>query len=155
MVVFSVPDCSYCDHFSGETLRNAEVASKILKRFDAVHIDLSKDVEIITPDGREMTIRQFAKHEKAFGTPAVYFYGANGQRLYRTMGFQATDRFNHIVDFVAGEHYLESSLHSYITAMENKNLENPYAPTEDYVLAPIPYVPDPCPACGEAAEELY
>ncbi len=154
MVVFSVPDCSYCLHFSHETLHNAEIANKILENFNAVHIDLSKDTKIITPDSQMMTIKQFGRSEGAVGTPAVYFYGASGKRLFRTMGFQASDRFKHILDYVAGEHYLESSLRSYITTVENETLENLDGPAEDLPLAPIPYVPDPCPACGEAAEEL-
>ncbi len=114
MIVFSLPNCLYCQHFSQETLRDTEISHNLQNNFAAIHIDLSKDAKMVSPDGREMTIKQFGKLERAFSIPAVYFYGAKGKRLSRTMGFQSIERFVHVLDFVIEQHYLASTLSSYL-----------------------------------------
>ncbi len=154
MIVFSLPNCSYCQHFSQETLRNTEISRKLKDNFYAIHIDLSKDDKLVAPDGREMTIKQFGKFEKAFGTPAVYFYNANGKRLVHTMGFQPIERFEHVLDFVTEQHYLTSTLSSYLVAANKRDQGILERQEDDIELVPIPYVPDPCPACGEAADDI-
>lgn len=151
MVVFSMPDCRYCEQFSGETLRNPEIGEKVQENFLSVHLDISDNRSIVTPDGRALTIREFAKNERVFGTPAVYFYGDQGDRLARKMGSLPEQRFAHVIDFVTQRHYQTSSMSGYLIKKEMALITTDLA-KDEADLAAIPYVPDPCSGCGDAAD---
>ncbi len=153
MVVFSLPRCRHCDHFTIQTLRDLEIGEKLRANFVSVHLDLSANEKMVTPDGRQMTIKQFGKQQRVFGTPATYFYGDQGKRLARKIGFQTKKQFAQVIKFVTEQHYLTTSLGSYLLPEEQRQ-ETHDQSADEPTATPIPFVPDPCAGCGDAAQYL-
>jgi thioredoxin-related protein len=63
-----------------------------------------------------MPLRDYAEAEKARLTPTLVFYGADGQRLLRIVGFYPPEKFSRVLDYVAGGHYARGPLSEYLRA---------------------------------------
>ncbi|MGB1110256.1 MAG: thioredoxin fold domain-containing protein [Gammaproteobacteria bacterium] len=115
MVVFSMPYCSHCKQFASKTLRDDQVVEKLTADFDAVHVDLFSDVNMVSPTGESMSVKAFGKREKADFTPAVFFYDLEGKRMLRLIGYQSPERFMTVLSYLSEGHNQRLSLKQYIS----------------------------------------
>jgi len=114
MVLFTTKGCSYCEQFIKRSLGNPDIAQKVQNRFASIGMEIFDDAEMVTPTGETMPIKKFAKQQGVGFAPTLLFYDANGKRVLRQVGYQAPERFLHLMDYVADKHYATSSLSKFI-----------------------------------------
>jgi len=114
MVLFTSEGCSYCHVFIQKSLGDPEIASMVRKHFDSVGLDIFNDADMVDPDGKEMSVKEFARGEKVEFSPTLLFYGKGGNKVLRVIGFQSPERFKKILGYVIGQHYHSESLSDYL-----------------------------------------
>jgi thioredoxin-related protein len=116
MVVFSLPQCSHCKVFAAKTLSDPAVEAAVRHSFDAVHVNLFSDIEMVSPQGEAMSVKEFGRQERADFTPAIYFYDVEGRRVLRIIGYHPPERFVRVLRYVSDGHYRNGALREYLAA---------------------------------------
>ena len=114
MVLFTTKNCSYCEQFIKRSLGNSDIAKKVQDRFASIGMEIFDDAEMITPNGESIAIKKFAKQQGVEFAPTLLFFDGDGKRVLRQTGYQAPNRFLHLMDYVADTHYKTVSLSEFI-----------------------------------------
>ncbi len=117
MLLLTSQGCSYCDVFIRKSLGDPEIASMVRKHFDSVGMDIFNDADIVDPGGKQMSVKEFARRERAEFSPTLLFYGKDGKRMLRITGYQSPERFKKILGYVTGQHYRSGSLGEYLNRL--------------------------------------
>ena len=117
VVLFTTEGCSYCDAFIRKVLGDPQIADRVRKNFDVIGLEIFDDADMITPDGKAMSVKQFASNEKAAFAPTLLFYGEHGQRVLRRVGYQSSERFEYALEYVTQEKYRSESFRTYLKRM--------------------------------------
>jgi len=83
LLLFEQPSCQACDELHREGLARDE-ARELLGQFDVALVDFGSTEPLITPDGREMTARDWSRELGINYTPTLLFLGTGGQEVFRT-----------------------------------------------------------------------
>lgn len=144
MILFTTEGCSYCDVFIRKSLGNPEIASLILKNFESVGLEIFDDAEMTGPRKVAMSVKQFAKKEGVEFSPSLLFYADNGERVLKIVGYQSTERFKKILDFVIGKHYRNETLKDYLkrNIQKGRTAQSRYVLKSDPLFAQPPYALD-------------
>ncbi len=110
MVVFTTEGCSYCHLFVRNSLGDPGLASLVRQHFEAVGLEIFDDREMTDPLGRSIPIKEFANREGAEFAPTLLFYGLDGQRILKVVGYQSPERFRLILEFLIDEHFRTQTL---------------------------------------------
>lgn len=114
MVYFGTEGCSYCEVFLRKSLGNPELAAIVQKNFDTIGFDIFDDEEMTSPQGKTLTVKEFAKKEGVQFSPSLLFYGQDGKRILRVAGYQSPERFAVILKYLINKHYLKESFRDYL-----------------------------------------
>jgi thioredoxin-related protein len=93
IVFFEQKSCHACDILHTQPLGNREILD-LVRKFDAVQLDVNSNIPVLTPSGEQLTARDWAKKLEVFYTPALVFFDENGKEIIR-------------LDSVAGQHRLQ------------------------------------------------
>lgn len=112
MLVFGTEGCSYCARFIRLSLGNPEIAALVQKNFDSIGMEIFNDADIVSPSGKSISAKQFAKDEGVQFSPSVIFYGDGGKQILRLVGYQSPERFRKVLAYVGSDiHKSESFSH--------------------------------------------
>lgn len=141
MILFTTEGCSYCDAFIRKSLGNPEIASLVQNSFDSLGLEIFDDTEMTGPHNVSMSVKQFAEKEGVEFSPALLFYGEDGERVLKVVGYQSPERFKMILDYVTGKHYLNETLKDYLKRKTKKGTtaQSNYALKLDPLFAKPPY----------------
>lgn len=114
MVLFTTKNCSYCEQFIKRSLGNPDIAQKVQDRFASIGMEIFDDAEMITPSGESIAIKKFAKQQGVEFAPTLLFFDNKGKRILRQVGYQAPERFLHLMNYVADKHYQTTSLSDFL-----------------------------------------
>lgn len=114
MVLFTTEGCSYCDLFIRRSLGDPALAARVQAHFGAVGLEIFDDAEMVSPRGVALPVKRFAEEEGAEFAPTLAFYGKDGERLVRTVGYQSPERFAMLLDYLEGGYYRSESLRDYV-----------------------------------------
>jgi thioredoxin-related protein len=120
MILFTTQGCSYCAIFIDKSLGNPDVAKRVQKHFVSVGMEIFDDTEMTAPGGEHMPVKVFAKKEGAGFSPTLVFFDTDGKRTLGVVGYQSTERFNKILDYITAGTYKTETLASYF-AGQKKN----------------------------------
>ncbi len=123
LIVFGTVGCSYCEVFLRKSLGDPSLASTVKRNFKTVYLEIFDDTDMITPDGQSMSIKNYAKQEGVQFTPTLLFYGTDGKRILRVIGYQSPERFRTILGYVNGAHYKTVSLRDYFKCQAQQRPE--------------------------------
>lgn len=140
MILFTTEGCSYCDRFIRKSLDNPDIAQVVQRNFDSIGMEIFDDTEMITPDGESMSIKQFSMREKVQFSPALLFYGANGKRILRLIGYQSPERFRMVIDYLANGLYRTMSLRDYLAQSKATSIQPKVALKADPLFEKPPYM---------------
>ena len=124
MVLFTTEGCSYCAAFIKQSLGNPEVAKRVQKHFISVGLEIFDDTEMTAPGGEHMAVKSFASKEGAGFAPTLLFFDANGKRTLGVVGYQSTERFTRILDYLVSGDYKTESLASYFARQTSKGAKS-------------------------------
>lgn len=144
MVLFTTEGCSYCDLFIRKNLGDPEIVSIVRDNFYSVGLEIFSDVEMTDPRGVAMPVKQFAKKERAEFSPTLLFFGDDGERILRVVGYQSPERFKTILSYVTGKYYRTKSLSDYFARLPEKvSMKQPSAELRgDPLFGKPPYALD-------------
>jgi thioredoxin-related protein len=100
MILFTTQGCSYCAEFIRTSLSDPTLAARLQAQFDAVGLEIVSDAEMTAPDGTHERVKAFAKRAGAEFSPTRMFLGADGDLLYRGVGYHDPQRFGLVLDYL-------------------------------------------------------
>ncbi len=100
MILFTTEGCSYCAEFIRTSLSDPTLATRLQAQFDTIGLEIFSDAEMTAPDGTHERVKAFAKRAGAEFSPTVLFYGADGEPLYRGVGYLDPERFGLVLDYL-------------------------------------------------------
>lgn len=142
MILFTTEGCSYCDLFIQKSLGNPEIAAIVQKNFDSVGLEIFSDIDVTDPRGIELSMKEFAKREGVQYSPTLLFYGKDGERVLRVIGYQSPERFRKILDYVMAKNYRTESLGVYFKRLAKKETTDSPARKmkQDPIFGKPPYI---------------
>ena len=116
VVMFEQPVCKECDELHQITLRKEAVAYS-LSGFDGAILDAYSKAPVQTPDGRELTARDWAAELGIKYTPSLVFFDAAGREVVRVEGYLKSFHIHGALDYVAtGAYIAQPSFQRYLAA---------------------------------------
>lgn len=141
MVLFTTQGCSYCDLFIRRSLGDPGLAGRVRANFAAIGLEIFDDAELTSPRGVPLPVKQFAEDEGAEFAPTLVFYGKDGERLLKVVGYQSPERFAIVLDYLVGGHHQTESLRDYVRRQLAPPRQNTAQAVleDDPLFAPPPY----------------
>ena len=81
-VIVETTHCAACDEMHDEGFRR-ERTKAAMQPFDIARVALSGRETILTPDGRQATVKAWARSQKIAYTPSVLFFDDGGKEVFR------------------------------------------------------------------------
>ena len=120
LALFERKSCASCDELHRDVLPRKEVAA-LLPKFTIAQFDLSGAVEITTPDGRRTTARDWARQLDLPYAPALLFFDAKGNEVFRVEAYVRPFHFASALDYVAsGAYRREPSFQRFVQARADR-----------------------------------
>lgn len=104
MVVFAQTDCDTCDELYNDTFKRKEIAYS-LSNFDLAQANPDDTTNIQTPDGKEMTVADWAKALEIKYSPSLLFFDAGGKEVFRTEAYFKAFHTHGAMDYVSSGAY--------------------------------------------------
>jgi thioredoxin-related protein len=114
MVLFSTEGCAYCKAFIDRSLGDPAIGATVRAHFDTLHLEIFDDSVMTDLQGRRLPVKEFARREGAAFSPTLLFYGVDGKRMHRVVGYQPPARFSTVLDYVVGGHHRTLSYSDYL-----------------------------------------
>ena len=125
-VFFEAANCDECRVLHERVLTDAPTR-KLLTRLNNVQLDVMSERELVTPQGRTMSHKDYARQLDIGYTPSVVFFDEQGEEVFRIDGFLKTFHFQSSVDYVLEKGYIEQpSFQRYIAARGERLREQGY-----------------------------
>ena len=106
MLLFEQQDCSNCAQFH-ETVLAVESTREMLNSFEVFRIDMWGADPIQTPDGQEISGRDFAKQLGISYAPTLVAYSADHQEVIRSESWIRKFHTESILDYVLSDGWRE------------------------------------------------
>lgn len=115
VVFFEQKDCPNCDSLHKKVLPDPELLG-VLKQFDAVQLDMWSKTPVITPEGKKMMARQWAKQLNVKFAPSIVVFNTQGKEVIRAEASFKVFHTQGILNYVLSEAYKEQpSFQRYLT----------------------------------------
>lgn len=143
MIFISTSRCSYCKAFIENSLTQPDIRRRVQESFDVIGLEIFDDSMMTDPDGRRYRVKEYVTQQKAAFTPTLIFYGAEGNKILKIVGYYPPDKFRTVLDYLQGEHYRNEPLRSY-TSRINASPSKKATPirTDPDLFAKPPYILD-------------
>ncbi len=119
-VMFSDPECPWCDKMKATVLNRPAVQDYYRRHFRNLHLDTRGDTVMTDFTGREMSEKDFAfKENRVRATPVFIFFGFDGKPMLRFTGVTTdTEEFLWLGEFVVSGAYKNSNFTAYKRARQ-------------------------------------
>lgn len=115
-VFFEQKDCPSCDVLHNQVLPD-QATRALLRRFDAVQLNMWSSDPVVTPQGQRMTAREWARALDVKYAPTIVLFDTNGKEIIRSEAFFKVFHTQGILDYVAsGAYKTEPSFQRYLSA---------------------------------------
>lgn len=110
-VMFSDPDCPWCQKMKSSILNQAGIQDYFQKHFRVLHLDTRGDTMMTDFDGVEISEKDFAfKKHRVRATPVFIIFDLNGKDVLRYTGTARDSReFKLLGEFVVSGAYLNTN----------------------------------------------
>ena len=125
MILFEQKRCADCDELHGDIFRRLEVYKK-LKQFTIAQVDINSDDSIVTPDGQNMSMKDYASAMNIHYTPSIVFYkaGQSEKPVFRSEGYLKSFHIKALFDYVnTGAYETESEFQRFVQRRADKMRE--------------------------------
>lgn len=107
VVFFEQNDCHACDILHSDPLKDDE-ARALLRKFQAVQLDMWSDTPVLTPSGERTTARQWANDLDIFYAPTLVFFDEGGREIIRIDSVIKVYRLRGVLEFVVRRGYIDA-----------------------------------------------
>jgi thioredoxin-related protein len=168
LVYFGQDGCPYCKQLMTNNFSQRKIVEKTRKNFVAVALNLWGDREVTWIDGRVMSEKELARLLSVQFTPTLLFFDEKGAVVVRLNGYYPPQRFEAVLDYVAGRLERSEPLADYL----DRAVREPASPRlhdEPFFLRPpydlrrkrgdkplaVIFETTDCPACDELHREGF
>lgn len=106
LVLFEQKVCAVCDEMHGDAFRRPR-SRKLMQQFDIAVVDIWSDEVLITPGGKSLSARQWARQLDVQYVPSMLFFDAGGEEVFRTEAYLRPFHLQSAMDYVASGAYRE------------------------------------------------
>jgi thioredoxin-related protein len=114
LVYFGQDGCPYCTQLMVTNFSQRTIVEKTRKHFIAVALNLWGDREVTWLDGRVMREKELAVVLGVQFTPTLLFFDERGNVVARLNGYYPPQRFEAVLDYVAGHRERSQTLGDYL-----------------------------------------
>lgn len=114
MVYFGQDGCPYCKLLMVNNFSQKSIVDRMQRDFVAVAVNMWGDREVTALDGRSMTEKDFARAMNVQFTPTLLFLDEAGKVVARLNGYYPPQRFEAVLEYVAGRHEQRETLTAYL-----------------------------------------
>jgi len=115
LVMFEKKQCASCDELHLDILKREE-SLKLLSRFNVAVIDMWSNQSVITPSGKKLKIRDWAKQLDVKYAPSLVFFN-KGEEVFRADAYLKAFHTQSVMDYVSTQAYKkQSNFQRYIDA---------------------------------------
>lgn len=145
VVLFEQDDCEICQRLKRTVFADIQTQRQFSPSYHSVNINLSQQSEIITPEGKPQLARLWADSMGILGTPALAFFDAKGQLLYRHVGpVKSGAELIHLGNYVAHQEFENQPFTAYLKSKTDKKAKPArQAKAESKTPANTPHKPQP------------
>ncbi len=87
VLFFHQAGCPYCDKMRARIHPAPDVMAYYSENFYMIECNIKGNLDVVTPEGEEMTESEFARKIRVRATPVFIFYDRDGQQALRTTGY--------------------------------------------------------------------
>ena len=106
LVLFDQKQCAGCDELHTDIFTRKETLEQ-LKRFNVVRFDMWSTTKLVTPTGRPLTARDWAKRLKIQYAPTMVMFDQTGKEIIRTEAYFKSFHVQSVMDYAASGAYKE------------------------------------------------
>jgi thioredoxin-related protein len=106
LVMFEQKQCQECDELHLDILKR-DASETLLGAFDVAVLDMWSEEKITRPDGKQVTIRDWAKQLNVQYAPSLVYFNEQGDEVFRTEGYLKAFHVQSVMDYVASGAYRE------------------------------------------------
>ena len=106
LVMFEQHQCVTCDELHQDILKRPE-SRDLLKQFNIAVIDMWSEDKIITPDGSQQRIRDWAKKIDVKYAPSLIFFNDKGEEVFRSDAYLKAFHTQSVMEYVVSGAYIE------------------------------------------------
>ena len=103
-VFFEQGNCHACDLLHSAPL-SKELSIQEIEKMNVIQLNMWADTEVITPQGKKTTAKEWAKSLDLFYTPSIVFFDADGKEIIRVDSVTHFYRLWGVMDYVNQEGY--------------------------------------------------
>ncbi len=103
-VFFEQGNCHACDLLHSAPL-SKELSIGEIEKMNAIQLNMWADTDVITPQGKKTTAKEWAKSLDLFYTPSIVFFDANGNEIIRVDSVTHFYRLWGVMDYVNQKGY--------------------------------------------------
>ena len=103
-VFFEQGNCHACDLLHSAPL-SKELSIGEIEKMNVIQLNMWADTEVITPQGKKTTAKEWAKSLDLFYAPSIVFFDANGKEIIRVDSVTHFYRLWGVMDYVNQEGY--------------------------------------------------
>lgn len=120
VVFFEQKDCPNCDTLHSKILPDKELRN-ILSHFDVYQLDMWSKTPVITPQGKKVIAKEWAKQLNVQFAPSILVFEKNNEEIIRSEAFFKLFHTQGILDYVkSGSYKKEPSFQRYLSARADK-----------------------------------
>jgi thioredoxin-related protein len=114
-VFFEQKDCPNCDLLHTKVLPDKSILG-IIEKFDVYQLDMWSKTPVVTPSGKTMTAKEWAKELNVQFAPSIVVFNPSGEEIIRSEAFFKVFHTQGIFNYVLSKDYMEEpSFQRYLT----------------------------------------
>jgi len=106
-VFFEQGNCHTCDLLHSDPLSN-DLSIQEIEKMNAIQLNMWADTPVITPQGKKITAKEWAKSLGIFYAPSIVFFDENGKEIIRVDSVTQFYRLWGVLDYVNRKGYTKS-----------------------------------------------
>jgi thioredoxin-related protein len=106
LVIFGQKQCATCDELHLDILQRKET-KELLERMNVAVVDLWSEQKIVTPDGSQQKVYDWAKKLNINYAPSLLYFNDKGDEVFRSDGYLKAFHVQSVMDYVTTAAYLE------------------------------------------------
>lgn len=142
LLFLSTRRCSYCKAFVDNVLEQPDVRRRLQNSYDVYGMEIFDDSEMVDPAGNSYRINEFVTVNRASFTPTMIFYGAQGKKQLKIVGYYPPEKFRRVLDYLEGEHYQREPLREYMARTAPASDKQQPITTDNALFSRPPYILD-------------
>lgn len=104
LVMFEQKQCKECDELHNEVLTEKESRQQ-LEKFDVAVVDMWSEEKVMRPDGKQSTIKDWAKELDIQYAPSLVYFDLQGKEVFRSDAYLRAFHIQSVMDYVSSEAY--------------------------------------------------